>query len=201
MIDFLQKDELDRLVSHAAMLSPKMGALCGLMGYAGLRISEALSLRIEEVYQNGTIVKSLQLGSHTGKKPRTRFIPVAPALANVLLAYLSKKPGRTDPDAYLFMGYKGMRLRPRTVQAQIHKIGMNLFNKRLHPHALRHTFATILNKQAPIRVVQEALGHASITSTQIYTHVTKQAVTEAVENAFKPQQDQPPPLKYPQGKE
>ncbi len=133
---------------------------------AGLRISEALGLA-------GDI---LPLGDRirvTGKRGKTRMVPLLPQVKDAIEAYLAECPYPADKAEPIFRGARGGPLSPalirRAVQGARGRLGLH---ERTTPHALRHSFAThLLGRGADLRSLQELLGHASLSSTQIYTQV------------------------------
>lgn len=133
---------------------------------AGLRISEALSLSAA-VSPLGETVRV------TGKRGKTRVVPVVPVVAAAVAEYVRLCPWPLDPAGPLFRGAKGGQLSPdvvrRAVAAARRILGLS---DRITPHALRHSFAThLLAGGADLRSLQELLGHASLSSTQVYTAV------------------------------
>ena len=133
---------------------------------AGLRISEA----------TGLPARALPLGetlSVTGKRSKTRIVPLLPQVRAAIEAYAAQAPWPAKGDEPLFRGAKGGPLSPaivrRAVRAARGRLGLG---ERTTPHALRHSFAThLLGRGADLRQLQELLGHASLSSTQIYTAV------------------------------
>ena len=133
---------------------------------AGLRIAEALSLARKD-YPVGPALRI------TGKRAKTRIVPIVPAVAEAIGAYVKLCPFELRPDDPLFVGARGGPLNPdlvrRSVAAARKRLGLP---DTLTPHALRHSFAThLLARGADLRSLQELLGHASLSSTQIYTAV------------------------------
>ena len=141
-------------------------ALLTLLWGCGLRISEALSLRRADV----PFGESLRI---TGKGGKTRLVPVLPAVAEAIDAYLAELPRGLAPDEPLFRAVRGGPLGPRHAQALMQKLRGRLgLPASATPHALRHSFAThLLGAGADLRVIQELLGHASLSTTQRYAAV------------------------------
>ncbi|MGN6850159.1 MAG: tyrosine recombinase XerC [Sphingomicrobium sp.] len=141
-------------------------AILLLLYGAGLRVAEALSLS----------AGVLPIGSNlrvTGKRSKTRVVPVVPAVREAIEAYARQCPYPLRGDMPLFVGARGGPLNPdlvrRAVAAARRQLGLP---DTLTPHALRHSFAThLLARGADLRSLQELLGHASLSSTQIYTAV------------------------------
>jgi integrase/recombinase XerC len=139
-------------------------ALFTLLYGAGLRISEALSLCVREA-RHETITL-------TGKGRKQRVVPLLPEVRAALARWLGLR-GKESPEAPLFIGSRGDRLNPGVAQRQMRKLRAQLgLPDEATPHALRHSFATALLKEgADLRVVQELLGHSSLSTTQRYTEV------------------------------
>lgn len=138
-------------------------ALFTLLYGCGLRIDEALRLDCGDLPRDGEL-------RVLGKGRKERMVPVLPVVQDVLNLYLAARPGTPDKDAPLFLGSRGGRLHQGVAQRQMRILrrAMNL-PESLTPHALRHSFAThILLGGADIRVIQELLGHASLSTTQRY---------------------------------
>jgi integrase/recombinase XerC len=141
-------------------------AILLLLYGGGLRVAEALSLT----------GRALPLGTTlrvTGKRSKTRIVPVVPAVRDAVELYVRQCPFPIGGDAPLFVGARGGPLNPdlvrRSVAAARRRLGLP---ETLTPHALRHSFAThLLARGADLRSLQELLGHASLSSTQIYTAV------------------------------
>jgi integrase/recombinase XerC len=133
---------------------------------AGLRIGEAVGL-------TGAV---LPLGATlrvTGKRDKTRIVPLLPQVRAAVEAYARACPYGVSPDAPLFRGAKGGPLPPGMIRKSVRAARAALgLSERTTPHALRHSFAThLLGRGADLRALQELLGHASLSSTQIYTAV------------------------------
>lgn len=194
-IEFLEAEELDRLLNAASgddLKTLRDRAILELLFSAGLRVSELVNISRDQINLDK------QEFSVRGKGGKIRIVFVSDTAKKALEKYLNK---RIDIDPALFvrnretkkLGNKeaekqengGLRLTPRSVQRIVKfyaaKAGLV---KDVHPHTLRHSFATdLLASGADIRSVQAMLGHSSITTTQIYTHVTNQQLKE-VHRAF-----------------
>ena len=145
---------------------------------AGLRIGEALGL-------TGAILPLGETLSVTGKRAKTRIVPLLPQVREAIEEYVRTTPWPVARDAVLFRGAKGGPLSPaiirRSVQAARVRLGLG---ERTTPHALRHSFAThLLGRGADLRSLQELLGHASLSSTQIYTQVDAAHLMDVYRNA------------------
>ena len=158
-----------------------------LLYAAGLRISEALGLDVEQLSVDGAFVRVI------GKGDRERLVPVGDVALDWLNRWLTEgRPallaiGHVSPDGGgpLFIGDRGRRLARQQgfgiVKAAARTAGLS---DRISPHTLRHSFAThLLEGGADLRIVQELLGHASISTTQLYTHLTGERVREVYARA------------------
>ncbi|WP_342640554.1 tyrosine recombinase XerC [Rhodoligotrophos ferricapiens] len=155
-------------------------AILTLLYGCGLRISEALGLARREAPKRGQDVLSI-----TGKGNKTRIVPVLPVVQEAIATYLALCPYAAAPDGPLFVGVKGARLNPRIVQRLIEHLRSALaLPETATPHALRHSFAThLLSAGADLRSIQELLGHASLSTTQIYTEVDRAQLLKQYETA------------------
>ncbi len=153
-------------------------AVLSLLYGCGLRISEALSLTAKQVEQNPLVI--------IGKGGKTRLVPVVSATVEAIANYRKLAPFPLLPSTPLFRGIKGGALSPRIIQLLIERLrgAMNLPDSAT-PHALRHSFAShLLSNGADLRVIQDLLGHASLSSTQIYTEVDRKHLLEQYRKAY-----------------
>ena len=178
----LSPDDAVRLVSleDSSDLGLRDRALFELAYSCGLRVSELTGLDV------GAVDAASAEARVTGKGSKTRIVPVgAPALA-ALAAWLPVRARMAKPgEKALFVGAAGRRLAPREIQRRIKRwaaaAGLPV---DVHPHMLRHSFAShLLQSSGDLRAVQEMLGHASIASTQVYTHLDFQHLAKAYDAA------------------
>lgn len=201
-VEFLEQDEVERILEAASGESFKARrdrAILELLFSAGLRVSELVSIDREKLnFKSGEL-------SVRGKGSKIRVVFISGSAAAALKKYLEM---RTDVDPALFVRdakalkkFKknvepprrgvstrdddDLRLTPRSIQRIVKRYALRAgIVKNVHPHTLRHSFATdLLTNGADIRSVQEMLGHSSITTTQIYTHITNPRLKE-VHQAF-----------------
>ncbi len=144
-------------------------AVLGLLYGSGLRISEALSLKVKDVPAPG----AGDIIVITGKGNKTRMVPVLTAVLRLVADYVPQCPYNLAPDSLLFVGAKGGPLSPRIIQLVMERLrGALDLPETATPHALRHSFAShLLARGGDLRAIQELLGHASLSTTQIYTAV------------------------------
>jgi integrase/recombinase XerC len=164
--------------AHDAWIGARDWAVLLLLYGAGLRISEALGLT-GEVLPLGETVRVL------GKRGKTRIVPLLPQVREAIEGYLALCPQPASKSEPLFRGARGGPLSPalirRAVQGARGRLGLH---ERTTPHALRHSFAThLLGRGADLRSLQELLGHASLSSTQIYTQVDAAHLLDVYRNA------------------
>ena len=138
---------------------------------AGLRISEALGLAVKDAPVSGR--DTLRI---VGKGGKERMVPVLPVTSAAISRYLAMCPYPLDRDSPLFVGAKGGPLSPRLIQLAMERLREELaLPATATPHALRHSFAThLLSAGADLRQIQELLGHASLSTTQVYTEVDRE---------------------------
>ena len=159
-------------------VSARDWAVLMLLYGAGLRIGEALSL-------TGAVLPLGPVLSVTGKRDKTRMVPLLPQVRDAIDAYVTACPWGVERATPLFRGLRGAPLNPAVVRRSVRvsrgRLGLPV---RTTPHALRHSFAThLLARGADLRALQELLGHASLTSTQIYTAVDAAHLLDVYRNA------------------
>ena len=202
--DTLTIDELQTLLQHAAAnTSPKgirLYLLLQLAYGAGVRVSELVSLRYGNIAWNTapittqtTTQTTIQIGEAalarlyiTGKGGRSRMVPLHPQASALLAQYLeaSTNKSSTNKHGYVFPSRGGLGHLTRQRFGQMLKslaTTCGIDSARVHPHALRHSFAThLLHGGADLRIIQILLGHSSITTTQIYTHLPDEHLQQIV---------------------
>ena len=170
---FLTVEDAKRLVESPDLSKPqgqRDRALLELLYASGLRISELVNMNVEQVNLATNEIRVW------GKGAKERVVLIGAPAARALNVYINQ--GRTEllggkKNNALFVNRYGGRLPARRVQKILERYARNI-DKKVHPHMLRHTFAThLLDGGADLKVVQELLGHADLSSTQIYTHVTQ----------------------------
>lgn len=179
----LTVDDAARAIAQAGAhdvewLGSRDTALLTLLYGGGLRISEALSLKRGDVPLGATL-------SVIGKGRKERSIPVLPLVAEALAGYAAQIPFTGAPSSPLFLSRRGLPMSPREAQSLMQRLrGALGLNDRATPHALRHSFAThILQGGGDLRSVQELLGHASLSTTQIYTAIETTELLRTYANA------------------
>lgn len=180
----LRKEHLTALIESAREDTPqgiRNRAILELMYAAGVRLSEIVGLDVRHVDfgERALLVR--------GKGNKERIVLFGDPADEAIRRYLTTaRPQLALPEEQaLFVNRHGTRLSGRSVQQIVRKHALKAgLDQRIHPHLLRHSFAThLLDGGAELRVVQELLGHASASTTQIYTHVTEERQREAMEDA------------------
>jgi integrase/recombinase XerD len=180
----LQVEELLDAVDEKAQLGLRDRAMLELLYASGLRISELAGVRLENLNLEEGVVRV------TGKGNKTRLVPVGRKACAAITAYLEReRPQLVKPrsGSEVFLSIRGKRLTTvriwQIVKAVARRSGLDA---NVYPHLLRHSFAThLLGNGADLRIIQEMLGHADISTTQVYTHVDQQRL-KAVHHKFHP---------------
>jgi integrase/recombinase XerD len=182
-----QEKFLEALAKGVGLIARRDEAMIAVGLLAGLRCSEIMGLRVDEVDLASGVIRVVQ-----GKGKKDREVPAIPRLAIILRAYLTDvRPQllRGSESAWLFVNvHIGRQSKkwfgggPRPAGTKLHRIGFyqrlrklseDILGRRVNPHALRHSFASRLRRRgADLQVISEALGHASITTTAIYAHIS-----------------------------
>lgn len=171
--EVLTVSEVDKILAqpdHNTTLGLRDKAILETMYACGLRVSELINLKNSNVLENEEVVRVF------GKGSKERVVPIAKSTLEWIKIYVTKsrvnisKPHSED---FLFLNWRGRRLSRMAIWDIINKYTKSAgIEKQIHPHILRHSFAThLLEGGADLRSIQEMLGHADISTTQIYTHV------------------------------
>lgn len=160
-----------------AWIEARDRAVLALLYAGGLRISEALSLTPAMLEAEPLVI--------TGKGGKQRLVPLLPEVRQLMANYIAACPFALAPREVLFRGAKGGPLSPRIVQLQMERLrGALSLPDSATPHALRHSFAShLLANGADLRVIQDLLGHASLSTTQVYTEVNRAHLLEQYRKA------------------
>jgi len=155
-------------------------AMFELLYSSGLRLGELVALNAGD----GRLDLREGEVTVTGKGSKTRTVPIGARAREALAAWLAVRSAAPGEKA-LFLGVRGRRITPGTVGARLKRLALRRgLRERVHPHMLRHSFAThVLQSSQDLRAVQEMLGHASISTTQVYTHLDYQALAKVYDAA------------------
>lgn len=178
----LSTDEAAHMVSIEgdAPLTGRDRAILELLYSSGLRLSELVALDLDDLDLRDATVRV------TGKGRKERVVPVGAKAGEALRAWLTQRAAFAPVgEAALFLGRNGRRLGARAVQSRLAAWGIRQgLNRRVHPHVLRHSFAShVLESSGDLRAVQELLGHANLSTTQIYTHLDFQHLAKVYDAA------------------
>ncbi len=179
----LSPDEAVRMVelpTADGLLAVRDKAMFELFYSSGLRLAELVNLDAAALDFNDAAVRV------TGKGSKTRIVPMGSHAIAALQAWLAVRGQLAKADELaLFVGQRGPRISPRAVQLRIKEWGIKQgITSNVHPHLLRHSFAThVLQSSGDLRAVQEMLGHASISTTQVYTHLDFQYLSKIYDAA------------------
>ncbi|WP_079508420.1 tyrosine recombinase XerC [Mesobacillus jeotgali] len=175
--DFFYEEELSQLFQACetdTALGKRNKALLEMLYATGIRVGECCKIQVKE------LDLSLSTVLIHGKRKKDRYVPFGSFAQDALFDYI--KNGRPDllqgkdDHGFLFLNFRGGPLTDRGIREVLNKlIEKSALTGKIHPHKLRHTFAThLMSNGADMRTVQELLGHAFLSSTQVYTHVTKE---------------------------
>ena len=185
--EFMSSREVEALMNVYAVnakdfLAIRNRAILEVLYACGLRVSEVASLNVSSVNAENGVIRVL------GKGSKERIVPVGHLAVQALRRYLTKsRPNllRSPDEPTLFLSQRGRKLNRERIWAIIKEAALQAgIMKNIHPHTLRHSFAShLLENGADLRVIQEMLGHADISSTQIYTHVIQKQLKDVYQKA------------------
>lgn len=176
---FLFEEHMEKLLD-VSQQDPRFGyrdqVIVELLYGSGLRVSELVGLNKADVALDDCLIRV------RGKGKKERIVPLTDPAVTAIKYYLSQ---RRDQEEALILNYQDTRLSARSVRRILDKLEKEAkLNQHIHPHMLRHTFAThLLEGGADLRSVQELLGHKKLSSTQIYTHLTREKLRSVYLNA------------------
>ena len=178
--EVLSPEDVEQLLNFKPtnMIEIRDMAIIELMYSSGLRVSETANINISDFEENKTFLRVLGKGSKTRLVPMGRFAITA---INNWLMEREKILNNTDA---LFLNSKGARLTVRSIQLRLKKMAVKQGLPPIHPHMLRHSFAThMLESSGDLRTIQELLGHSSLSTTQIYTKLDYQHLAKIYDQA------------------
>jgi integrase/recombinase XerD len=180
-VERLDRCEVERLIQTAYRTRSRYGLMVKPLFLTGARVSEFVQLRVEDLRLDGDLP---QVHLARAKGGASRYVPILPSLAQEVRTHLQ---GRRH--GYLFESNRHTHYAPRTVQAMVAACAREAgLTKRVHPHLLRHSIATLLldSGQVPIDQVQQFLGHRRLATTQIYAATSVQALGASYLRALGP---------------
>ncbi|MED5430633.1 MAG: site-specific tyrosine recombinase XerD [Pseudomonadota bacterium] len=176
----LSEEDVNKLLD-APNISTNQGlrdkSVLEILYATGLRISELVNLKVDQIDLKRGIIKVL------GKGSKERIVPIGENALSWLNIYMNKSRSKfilNDENSFLFLSNKGNKISRKSCWTLIHNYAKKVLNTdKISPHSLRHAFAThLLNHGADLRSVQMLLGHSSLSTTQIYTHVAKERLIQ-----------------------
>ena len=180
----LEPDQVNQLLNHPSetALMARDLAIAELLYSAGLRLSELVGANLNDLDRNEKVITVI------GKGQKTRVVPVGGPALTALAEWMKYRPMGKEAlgyDSPLFVTQRGKRMSPRAVQDRLGQLAIKHgMTQRVHPHVLRHAFAShLLESSGDLRAVQELLGHANIATTQIYTHLDFQHLAKVYDQA------------------
>ncbi len=178
----LEVDQLQQLLDQPAPKDPLQArdlALLELFYSAGMRLSELVALDLNQINLSAGLARVLGKGQHQ------RQVLIGRAAQRALEHWLTLRPQlAAASEQALFVSQRGQRLGPRQIQKRLAELAQSRLGRHLHPHMLRHSFAThLLESSGDLRAVQELLGHRQLATTQIYTHLDFQHLAQVYDQA------------------
>ena len=169
--DVLSPEDVEQLLNFkpSNIIEIRDMAIVELMYSSGLRVSETVNINLSDFEENKSFLRVL------GKGAKTRLVPMGRYAINAINDWLIEREKILNNTDALFLNAKGTRLTVRSVQLRLKKMAVKQGLPPIHPHMLRHSFAThMLESSGDLRTIQELLGHSSLSTTQIYTKLDYQ---------------------------
>ena len=169
--EVLSPEDVEQLLNFKPtnMIEMRDMAIVELMYSSGLRVSETVNININDFEENKSFLRVL------GKGAKTRLVPMGRFAINAIDDWLKERDKIQSNTDALFLNAKGTRLTVRSIQLRLKKMAVKQGLPPIHPHMLRHSFAThMLESSGDLRTIQELLGHSSLSTTQIYTKLDYQ---------------------------
>ena len=178
--EVLSPEDVEQLLNFKPtnMIEIRDIAIVELMYSSGLRVSETANINISDFEENKTFLRVL------GKGSKTRLVPMGRLAINAINNWLMEREKILNNTDALFLNSKGTRLTVRSIQLRLKKMAVKQGLPPIHPHMLRHSFAThMLESSGDLRTIQELLGHSSLSTTQIYTKLDYQHLAKIYDQA------------------
>jgi len=169
--DVLSPEDVEQLLNFkpSNTIEIRDMAIVELMYSSGLRVSETVNINISDFEENMSFLRVI------GKGSKTRLVPMGRFAINAINNWLNEREKISNNTDALFLNSKGSRLSVRSIQLRLKKMALKQGLPPVHPHMLRHSFAThMLESSGDLRTIQELLGHSSLSTTQIYTKLDYQ---------------------------
>ena len=178
--DVLSPEDVEQLLSlkPVDVLEIRDLAIVELMYSSGLRVSETANIDLNDFEEEMSFLRVL------GKGSKTRIVPLGRYAINAIQNWINEREKYSEKSKALFINLKGSRLSVRSIQLRLKRLALKQGLPPVHPHMLRHSFAThMLESSGDLRTIQELLGHSSLSTTQIYTKLDYQYLVEMYDKA------------------
>ena len=178
--EVLSPEDVSQLLNFKPSDSLEMRdlAIVELMYSSGLRVSEAANINLEDFEEEMSFLRVL------GKGSKTRLVPIGRYAKAAIENWVLERSKFSDESSALFINLKGSRLTVRSIQLRLKRLALKQGLPSIHPHMLRHSFAThMLESSGDLRTIQELLGHSSLSTTQIYTKLDYQHLVKIYDEA------------------
>jgi integrase/recombinase XerC len=178
--DVLSPEDVEQLLSlkPVDVLEIRDLAIVELMYSSGLRVSETANIDLNDFEEEMSFLRVL------GKGSKTRIVPLGRYAINAIQNWINEREKYSEKSKALFINLKGSRLSVRSIQSRLKRLALKQGLPPVHPHMLRHSFAThMLESSGDLRTIQELLGHSSLSTTQIYTKLDYQYLVKIYDKA------------------
>ena len=178
--DVLSPEDVEQLLNFKPCdaLEIRDLAIVELMYSSGLRVSETANINLDDFEEEMTFLRVL------GKGSKTRLVPLGRYAVNAINNWVGERSKYSEESSALFINLKGSRLSVRSIQLRLKRLATKQGLPPVHPHMLRHSFAThMLESSGDLRTIQELLGHSSLSTTQIYTKLDYQHLVKIYDKA------------------
>ena len=178
--EVLTPEDVEQLLNFkpSSLIEIRDLAIVGMMYSSGLRVSETVNINVSDFEEGMSFLRVL------GKGSKTRLVPIGRFAISAINNWLSERDKIVSNTDALFLNSKGTRLTVRSVQLRLKKMALKQGLPPIHPHMLRHSFAThMLESSGDLRTIQELLGHSSLSTTQIYTKLDYQHLAKIYDQA------------------
>ena len=178
--EVLTPEDVEQLLNFkpSSLIEIRDLAIVEMMYSSGLRVSETVNINVSDFEEGMSFLRVL------GKGSKTRLVPIGRFAISAINNWLSERDKIVSNTDALFLNSKGTRLTVRSVQLRLKKMALKQGLPPIHPHMLRHSFAThMLESSGDLRTIQELLGHSSLSTTQIYTKLDYQHLAKIYDQA------------------
>ena len=178
--EVLTPEDVEQLLNFkpSSLIEIRDVAIVEMMYSSGLRVSETVNINVSDFEEGMSFLRVL------GKGSKTRLVPIGRFAISAINNWLSERDKIVSNTDALFLNSKGTRLTVRSVQLRLKKMALKQGLPPIHPHMLRHSFAThMLESSGDLRTIQELLGHSSLSTTQIYTKLDYQHLAKIYDQA------------------